>query len=228
MFIAGLLLAAVLVVYLQIRWMGQKKREFRDPASGAFSRIIETQTMRVYCDNCEGAGLVRDPANLEDLQPCPVCFGVGTHFVRQINRRDVLCSRCRGLGRLPGEAFDQATICGLCEGRGVLMMDVAILKIPVQQAGCGHCGRRGVLRDPEDNNRLKLCPVCFGLGKRLVRRMDARDEFCPGCQGMGRVADAEAPEGRWCRRCGGRGLVALPDAEEAGIASESGGTYDVQ
>lgn len=217
-FYGCLALSAILVIFLQARWMGQQSGSRRDIALGAFSGVIDSQTMRIYCDNCAGSGLVRNPDRLEDLAICPVCFGVGTHFVRQINRQEALCPNCRGLGRMAGGEFDHADLCKECAGRGVVMVTNKRMKISVQQANCTHCDRRGVLRDEEDNNRLKVCPVCYGLGRRLVRHMDSHDAFCPSCLGMGRVVDEGQPAGRWCRRCYGRGLIVQTEHEAASVA----------
>ncbi|NIP93901.1 MAG: hypothetical protein GWO24_10795 [Akkermansiaceae bacterium] len=215
-----LVLAASIVVLLQVQWMNKNKDRFNKGASlQAFTRIIQSQTIRIYCDYCSGSGIVRDPADPETIDICPLCFGPGLHFVRQMNYGDLLCPDCSGMGRLAGRAYNEGSMCLKCDGRGVVQVDVERLKVPVQQARCPECGGRGVLRAEDDQTRLEMCQICYGLGTRTVRKLNGQDDFCPGCLGMGRLVDAETEEARWCKRCAGRGLVVSEYPREEAEAS---------
>ena len=91
----------------------------------------------------------------------------------------------------------------------------------VERVPCDLCGQTGVYREEEPPYPQYRCPICLGRGAGFIRKMDARDVICPACGGMGRLDDGL--EGRWCGRCGGRGLIRadelLPD--EPLIASPS-------
>lgn len=78
----------------------------------------------------------------------------------------------------------------------------------VERIRCDHCRGLGVLSqsDEKGGRQLQMCPACFGLGSRQIRRMDEDDVLCPACGGFGRIEDDNG-EWRWCRRCDGRGLV---------------------
>ena len=54
----------------------------------------------------------------------------------------------------------------------------------------------------EDGGR---CPLCYGHGARLLRRVEGVERLCPSCVGMGRVM-GEDGEAETCPRCGGRGV----------------------
>lgn len=219
LFIGGLVLASTAVIFLQIRWMNRQRPQYSDTSLQQYAHITEKQSIRVFCDTCDGAGLVRDPDDSETMIVCPVCFGLGVHAVRFFAEGDVLCPDCRGLGRLVGSAFDTAFVCPRCKGRGVMHADWDKLMIPVQKARCPHCDGRGVLRQVGAPTQLELCPVCYGIGSRLVRRLDSHDEFCPACSGIGRLIDDASGEPRWCQLCGGRGLILShsDDTDAAGV-----------
>jgi DnaJ-class molecular chaperone len=199
-------LAAFVVIWLQIRWMKGMSRSFEPSAISTVTSIIDSQTLRVFCDNCEGTGIIREPANPEHIDVCPVCFGLGLHRMRQLGRLDMLCATCGGMGRLADEAYGQAHVCPSCEGRGMVSAPREIFRISAQKARCQHCGGRGGVRN-EETMQLELCPVCFGLGDHLVRRMDGYDKFCPNCDGMGRLFDEALGTAVLCEDCRGRGLV---------------------
>ena len=57
-----------------------------------------------------------------------------------------------------------------------------------------------------------ICPICQGVGFRMIRRFDAAEKICPNCAGMGRTESLETGEVGVCPRCGGRGLVRSPPA----------------
>ena len=61
-----------------------------------------------------------------------------------------------------------------------------------------------------DESRKEICPVCQGVGSRLIRYLDASDRICPNCVGMGRAEDPETGIVGVCPRCNGRGLIQRP------------------
>lgn len=77
---------------------------------------------RIQCEECGTTGMVpSEKGPNSPLQMCPVCFGVGSHQVRRIDDRDVLCPACEGMGRV----WDGVTsrTCRRCDGRGLIRKD---------------------------------------------------------------------------------------------------------
>ncbi len=75
----------------------------------------------------------------------------------------------------------------------------------VETIECGYClGTGHVL---SDESRQAICPICQGVGSRLIRRLDEYDRICPLCAGMGRTELPDTGRIDTCPRCGGRGLV---------------------
>ena len=75
----------------------------------------------------------------------------------------------------------------------------------VETIECGFCMGTGHVLS--DESRKAICPVCQGVGSRLIRRLDENDRICPFCAGMGRAELPDTGEIGTCPRCGGRGLV---------------------
>lgn len=84
-----------------------------------------------------------------------------------------------------------------------------LLQFQLEKFECLNCNGRGVVRDPEQFEKVEMCPVCFGVGSRQVRRFSKQENMCPACVGMGRLIEGPDGEARICRRCGGRGLIRL-------------------
>lgn len=84
-------------------------------------------------------------------------------------------------------------------------------KLPVEVEGhterisCHRCEASGIVYT-QDGQRVP-CPVCYGVGYRVVRYFDDNDRTCPLCGGMGRAEDFETGEVGTCPRCDGRGLI---------------------
>lgn len=78
----------------------------------------------------------------------------------------------------------------------------------IERIVCDHCRGLGVIskRDHRGVQQLQLCPACYGIGARQIRRVDDDDVMCPACVGFGRIEE-ENGFWRWCRRCDGRGLI---------------------
>ncbi|MCS6771707.1 MAG: hypothetical protein NZ740_06730 [Kiritimatiellae bacterium] len=83
----------------------------------------------------------------------------------------------------------------------------------LERISCDACAGLGVVSvpKPEGGRRLEMCPACYGVGARQVRRFDEFDRLCPACAGTGRVENEDGTW-RWCERCGGRGLIRLDGA----------------
>ncbi len=83
----------------------------------------------------------------------------------------------------------------------------------VETIECGNCmGTGNVL---SDEGKKRICPICQGVGSRLIRYLDSSDRICPNCVGMGRAEDPDTGEVGTCPRCGGRGLIRSQAALEA-------------
>ncbi|HAL92072.1 MAG TPA: hypothetical protein DCM68_03505 [Verrucomicrobia bacterium] len=75
----------------------------------------------------------------------------------------------------------------------------------VDKINCAICmGTGRVLGQPGEK---AICPICQGVGFRMIRRFDAADRICPFCSGMGRVELPDTGVVGTCPRCDGRGLV---------------------
>ena len=75
----------------------------------------------------------------------------------------------------------------------------------VETIECDRCfGTGGVL---SADNKREICPICLGVGSRLIRRLDPDDVKCPACGGMGRMVLPDTDEVGTCPRCQGRGLI---------------------
>ena len=86
----------------------------------------------------------------------------------------------------------------------------------VETVECSFCmGTGNVL---SDQSRKTMCPVCQGVGSRLIRYLDESDRICPNCVGMGRAEDVETGVVDVCPRCGGRGLVRRPAPSDSAPA----------
>ena len=75
----------------------------------------------------------------------------------------------------------------------------------VETLECIRCFGTGGILSPD--GKREICPICLGVGSRLIRRLDPGDELCPACGGMGRWESPDTGEVGTCPRCQGRGLV---------------------
>lgn len=92
-----------------------------------------------------------------------------------------------------------------------------LLKHQIEKVDCPYCGGVGTQRDPDQPERIEICPICFGVGSRQVRKLAGETEvLCPACSGMGRVYDLDSGTARQCLRCGGRGLIRASRKPPAG------------
>jgi len=75
----------------------------------------------------------------------------------------------------------------------------------VENIECDRCfGTGGVL---SSDSKREICPICLGVGSRLIRRLDPNDVKCPACGGMGRMVLPDSGVVGTCPRCEGRGLI---------------------
>lgn len=75
----------------------------------------------------------------------------------------------------------------------------------VEKIHCETCMGSGQVSG--DTGERTICPVCQGVGFRMIRRFDAADKICPNCAGMGRTELQATGLVGVCPRCDGRGLV---------------------
>lgn len=126
----------------------------------------------------------RRAAGSEDLISNPVADKIGRWMLEK-----------RGLG--PGAA---SSFGGGAEAPGI------------ERIICETC--MGTGEAPPAGGAPGICPICQGVGFRMIRRFDAADRLCPLCAGMGRVELPDTGVVDTCPRCAGRGLVrSQPEAE---------------
>ena len=75
----------------------------------------------------------------------------------------------------------------------------------VETIECDRCFGTGGVLSPD--SKREICPICVGVGSRLIRRLDPNDVKCPACGGMGRMVLPDTGEVGTCHRCQGRGLI---------------------
>ena len=75
----------------------------------------------------------------------------------------------------------------------------------VESIECDRCFGTGGVLSPD--SKREICPICLGVGSRLIRRLDPNDVKCPACGGMGRMVLPDTGEVGTCPRCQGRGLI---------------------
>lgn len=75
----------------------------------------------------------------------------------------------------------------------------------VKQVTCNNCSGTGSLLSW--SGEREICPICQGVGFRMVRQFDAADRLCPACAGMGRVDLMDGSGVATCLRCEGRGMI---------------------
>lgn len=82
----------------------------------------------------------------------------------------------------------------------------------VSRVDCEICNKLGTIRDPDNARIRKMCPACFGIGYKSIRRFDDQDVVCAACGGLGRLEE----NGTWrtCLRCDARGLHRAGDWKE--------------
>ena len=83
----------------------------------------------------------------------------------------------------------------------------------VESIECDRCFGTGGVLSPE--GQRNICPICLGVGSRLIRRIHPDDYKCPACGGMGRMVLPDTGEVGTCPRCQGRGLIRRTGAAEA-------------
>ena len=122
-------------------------------------------------------------------------------FVLQLN----WMQRAKQNAEIPPDGF------GAKLGQWMLNQKGAGPGVPAGAAGvenieCDRCfGTGGVLS--ADGQKREICPICLGVGSRLIRRLDPNDFKCPACGGMGRMVLPDTGEVGPCPRCEGRGLI---------------------
>ena len=86
--------------------------------------------------------------------------------------------------------------------------------ISIKRVGCDYCAETGIIDDETEAAGFRLCPICFGVGVHMIRKLDDHDKLCPACGGMGRLYDFDTEQPRTCGRCDGRGLIRIVKPEE--------------
>lgn len=122
LFSSAQLLAVLLMLMLPLAamyqsvWLSQNKSLFTP-------LVLRVQSERIDCPYCGGLGAMRFPERSTNLAMCPICFGVGGHYVRRLpGRHEVLCPACGGMGRLWDPDTGRARYCRRCDGRGLIQV----------------------------------------------------------------------------------------------------------
>lgn len=90
-----------------------------------------------------------------------------------------------------------------------------LFRVQSERIDCPYCHGLGTRPVSGSTTNFVICPICFGVGGHYVRRLPNKHEvLCPACGGMGRVFDPDLGIARFCRRCGGRGLIEILDDVE--------------
>lgn len=107
----------VIALLLQSRWVAKNQDKFLGPLM-AFVHV-----QRIQCEYCDGTGLIKIGDNPPELDICPVCFGVGGHYIRKHGDHESLCPACGGMGRIIDEETGLAHTCKRCDGRGLIRIE---------------------------------------------------------------------------------------------------------
>lgn len=104
------------LAFLQGMWLYRHQHAFKP-------FLLQVPVERILCDHCGGTGLVRDPDHAELTDICPVCYGVGGHYVRKLDKLDVMCPACAGMGRVIDYQSGTPRLCLRCGGRGLIRVE---------------------------------------------------------------------------------------------------------
>lgn len=97
--------------------------------------------------------------------------------------------------------------------QGTVTKDLSVTRLE-----CYACEGLGATYDAA--GRRQPCPICQGVGFRMIRPFDAQDVPCPACGGMGRMENLDGNgEVQTCTRCDGRGFIREPDVKEKETAA---------
>lgn len=218
--LAPFILLGILVLAFQLVWLRENRSKFISPTTIAmFKQILRQQTLSINCDVCRGLGYITSPNDDNVSFECPVCFGSKRHEIRIFDDYEKICPTCLGMGRV---VVDPNTgtggVCPTCEGRGVVRMEVPerqpLRGYPIK-IECPKCNGIGTVKDEDEDGQTvrSLCPLCLGVGHHTIYRYKKTHATCAACGGMGRLQDPETGEYRFCKRCGGSGLVEIIAAD---------------
>ena len=93
----------------------------------------------------------------------------------------------------------------MLQKKGIALEDAGLDSADAEKIVCETCLGSGFHAASGDEK--EMCPICQGVGFRMIRRIDAADRKCPACGGMGRVEFFDTGKVGTCPRCDGRGLV---------------------
>ena len=93
----------------------------------------------------------------------------------------------------------------MLQKKGIALDDAALGSSEAKKIVCETCLGSGLHSSTGDEK--EMCPICQGVGFRMIRKLDAADQMCPACGGMGRVEFYDTGNVGTCPRCDGRGLI---------------------
>lgn len=117
LFVTLLIILLPVAILLQGMWIARNPKTFRR------GLLIHLLAERVSCHHCGGIGTLREAERPDVRIMCPICFGVGCHYVRRLDKQhDMLCPVCGGAGRVLDEPTGYAQTCPRCDGRGLIRL----------------------------------------------------------------------------------------------------------
>lgn len=189
-YIVTLVLGCGLVVIMQGKWVAKHSDIYLAKPSDKFQNGPNGSIL-VQCSHCNFHGRI-----LVDEREvmCPICFGVGGHYVKRKDTGELYCMLCDGMGRILDGVGVRSQSCPVCEGRGVK-------RVAYGRAFCPNCEGLGDEFDQE-TGKLGECALCSGSG-RIFQEVS----FCSTCQGSREQLDPVTREPIPCPNCMGNTKV---------------------
>lgn len=185
-YVMTLFLGCAIVVLMQGRWVSKNSEIYLAKPFDRF-RSGPNGSILVPCSHCNFHGRVLVD---EEEVTCPICFGVGGHYVKRKDTGEQYCMLCDGMGRILDGAGVKSQSCPVCNGRGVK-------RVAYGRAFCPNCEGLGSEFNEETDQRRE-CALCSGSGNIF---QDVA--FCTTCKGTRAQRDPDTGETAPCPTCAG-------------------------
>lgn len=159
-YLLALFLFGGVIVIWQAHWASQNREIYLRRESRV--RVGPNASLFQECPVCNTQGriLVHEKERM-----CPVCFGIGGHFVKRFDTGEAVCAFCSGQGRTFNTRTAEGEACPICDGRGAT-------RLPYDLMFCPECRGGGQLRSQE-TGEMEACWLCMGRGM-LTRQLGER------------------------------------------------------